>query len=118
MRSVPVLGYVERVRHAVVLRLQSDLDNLHRRDDGNGLGDAGGEACEEEALARDHLGLLVHEQLLIPLERRETDGHFRDNTREDRPETLVQAKGCLLAHDLNAGADETPFGHAWLPPAP
>lgn len=40
VRGVPVLGNVERVRHAVVLGLQADLDHFHGRDDGHGFCDS------------------------------------------------------------------------------
>jgi hypothetical protein len=43
VRGVAVLGDVERVGHGVVLCLQADLDDLHGRHDGDGLGDAGRE---------------------------------------------------------------------------
>jgi hypothetical protein len=38
-----VLGDVERVGHAVVLRLQADLDDFHWVDDGHGFGYTGSE---------------------------------------------------------------------------
>ena len=44
MCCVAVFGYVERVGHGVVLRLQSDLDHFHWRHDGYGFGHTGGEA--------------------------------------------------------------------------
>ena len=50
VRRVAVLWDVERVGHGVVLRLQADLDHLHGRHDGDGLGDAGRETgCWELA---------------------------------------------------------------------
>jgi len=43
MGGVAVLGDVEGIGHAVVLSLQSDLDDFHRRHNGNGFGNTGGE---------------------------------------------------------------------------
>lgn len=40
MCSVSVLGFVERVGHGVVLRLQSDLHYFHGRDHSDGFGNA------------------------------------------------------------------------------
>jgi len=41
--SVAVLWHVEWVGHGVVLSLETDLDNLHWSDNGDSLGDTGGE---------------------------------------------------------------------------
>lgn len=112
MRGVAVLGNVQRISHGVVLRLQTNLDDLHGSDNGNGLGDTGSQTGEEGGLTRDNTSLLVGQELLVPLERGETDGHLGDDTRQDGTETLVKTERRLLLDNLDTGADEATLGLA------
>lgn len=110
--GVAVLGHIEGIGHGVVLRLETNLDDLHGSDDGNGLGHTGRETGKEEGLAGNNTGLLVGEELLVPLERGEADGHLGNDTSEHGTETLVQTKGGLLLNDLDTSADEAALGLA------
>lgn len=112
--GVSVLGNVHWVGHGVVLGLQTDLDDFHGGDDGNGLSDTGGETGKEDALAGDVAGGLVGQQLLVPLEGGEADGHLGDNARQDGAEALVQSKRRLLLDELNTRLDEAAAGCAGL----
>jgi len=117
----------------VALSLETDLDDFHGGDDGDGFGDTSSktgflrekilaflcsahtERCvltankkltEESGLSADLAGLLVGEKLLVGLETGESDGHLRDDTGQDGAETLVQGEGGLLLHDADTGVDE------------
>lgn len=112
MRRVSVLWNIQRVGHGVVLRLQPDLDDLHGRHNGHGLGHARRQARHEGAPAGDGAGGLVGEELLVPLKRGEADGHLGDDAGQDGAEALVQRKGGFLLDDLDAVFDEAAAGGA------
>lgn len=114
VRGVSVLGNIHGVRHGVVLGLEADLDDLHGRDDGNGLGHTGGETGNEDALAGDVAGGLVGQHLLVPLKGGEADGHLGHNARQDGAEALVQSKRRFFLDELNTGLDEAAAGGSGL----
>jgi hypothetical protein len=104
----------------VALGLETDLDDFHGSDDGDGFGDtssktgffgerenislsllgshrrmflaANKKLTEEGGLSADLAGLLVGKKLLVGLETGESDGHLRDDTGQDGAETLVQGE--------------------------
>lgn len=115
VRRVAVLGDVERVRHAVVLGLQPDLDHLHGRDDRDGLRHARREPRHERPRPRHRPRLLVRQELLVRLERREADRHLRHDAGQDRAEPLVEPQGRLAPHDLAPRLQEPALWRAWLP---
>lgn len=112
MGGVAVLGNVQRISHGVVLGLETNLDDLHGGDDGNGLGNTGSKTGEEGSLAGDNTGLLIGKELLVPLERGEADGHLGDDTGQDGTETLVETESGLLLDNLDTGLDEAALGLA------
>lgn len=103
--SVAVLGDVHWVGHGVVLGLQTDLDDFHGSDDGDGLCDTGGETGEESSLSGDD-AVFVGEHLLVGLKGCEADGHLGDDSGQDGAETLVQSQRGFLFHNLDTGLDE------------
>lgn len=117
VRGVAVLGDVERVRQAVVLRLQPDLDDLHGRHHRHGLGHARRQPRQERRPPRHLARLLVRQHLLVGLERGEPDRHLGDNARHDGAEALVQAEGRLALDDVGAGEEEPALGGPWRPAA-
>lgn len=104
--GVAVLGDVEGIGHGVVLGLETNLDNFHGGNDGDGFSHTGSETSDEDGLAGDNAGLGIREDLLVPLERGETNGHLGNDTGQNGTQTLVETERCLLAHNVGARLDE------------
>lgn len=110
--GVAVFRDVERVGHAVVLRLQADFDYFHGCHDGDGFGDTGGKTgwevrrrglvrvfnwrkvggvgeregrsdTEESSSAAHGASVFVGEELLVGFVGGEADGHLRHDARDD-----------------------------------
>ncbi|KAI6766934.1 hypothetical protein HG531_011294 [Fusarium graminearum] len=111
--SVAVLGNIEGIRHGVVLRLKTDLDDLHGCHDADGFRNTGSQTSNKDTLA-GHGARLVGEELLVLFKRGEADGHLGDNSRKDSAETLVQAEGRLFCDDGGAGFQEAALRGSWL----
>lgn len=108
VRRVPVLGHIERIAHTVILRLQPNLDDLHRRHHGHSFRHTGRQTSQESAATRQ-LAIGASEQLLVPFVAGETDGHFGDDAGGHGAETFVQGEETFLCSDLDTSTDETAF---------
>lgn len=114
MCRVSVLRHIQRISHRVMLRLQPNLNNLHRRHNRHRLSHTSRQASHEGSAARDDASVGIGQELLVGFEGSEADGHLGDNTGEDGAETLVEAERSLFLDDFDTGADEAAFGGAGL----
>ena len=67
----------------------------------------GNELTKESSLRAHNTSLLIRHQLLVSLERGETDSHLWHDTGGDGTESLVKTQWGLALNDLCAGLDES-----------
>ncbi|KAI3488844.1 hypothetical protein L1887_47043 [Cichorium endivia] len=107
MCGVTVAGHFQGVSKRVLLRLQSDLDHLHRVDHCHRLRRAGTQTGEEDAACRRLASVLVGERSLVLLETHETDRHLGHDARHHRSQTLVQSERRLALDNVRTRSDES-----------
>ena len=68
----------------MVLSLESDFDDVHRRDDKDGFGYSGAETGDEDTPGIGFPGCFFREDRFVEFKGGESDCHFWNDSRYDR----------------------------------
>ena len=112
MRCIPILRHIQRITHAVILRLQPDFHHLHRRDHSHRLRDTGRKPGHERATAL-YGAVWAGEQRFVVFVGGEPDGHFGNDADGDGANAFVESEWGFAIHYLEACCEEAAFGRLW-----
>lgn len=97
----------------MILGLQPDLDEFHRRDDRHGFRHPSSQSGEEvDARSTVALSILIGQQLFIPVVTGEANGDLGDDSRHDGAQASVEAYHVLVLSDVHRRREDSSAWYA------